>query len=266
VSIADRVAGLLGTGVLRTEGLSGGSLSTVVRVHLAGGLTAIAKLHAAAASEADMLRAIAASGAPAPRVIAAADDLLVLEDCPAGGALSDAWDSLAHSLAALHAASGPSYGWACDHAFGAVVIQNNWSDDWPAFWAARRLLCHVPHLDAELAGRLERLASSLPEQLPRRPHASLLHGDLWGGNVLVRGGRVTALIDPACYYGDREVDAAMLTLFDRPPPRFSERLELAAGWQDRLPVYRLWPLLVHLRLFGAAYRRSVIDALDRSGA
>ena len=109
------------------------------------------------------------------------------------------------------------------------------------------------------------MAGALPDLLPAEPNASLLHGDLWGGNVLSQGTRVAALIDPACYHGDREVDAAMLTLFDHPPLRFFDALELDAGWRERQPVYRLWPLLVHLRLFGGHYRRSVEESLRRLG-
>jgi len=94
---------------------------------------------------------------------------------------------------------------------------------------------------------------------------SLLHGDLWGGNILGNAGQVVGLIDPACYYGDREVDFAMLTLFDNPPNPFFEAAGLEAGWRERLDAYRLWPLLVHLRLFGTSYVPHVVGCLDRLG-
>jgi fructosamine-3-kinase len=76
---------------------------------------------------------------------------------------------------------------------------------------------------------------------------------------------VAALIDPACYHGHREVDIAMLTLFDHPPEAFFAALSLEPGWRERLPVYRLWPLLVHLRLFGESYRGAVDRALAACG-
>jgi fructosamine-3-kinase len=83
---------------------------------------------------------------------------------------------------------------------------------------------------------------------------ALLHGDLWSGNILVRDGRLAALIDPACYHGDAEVDLAMLTLFDSPPDEFWEAYgPLEPGWRERRPIYQLFPALVHLRLFGAGY-------------
>jgi fructosamine-3-kinase len=89
---------------------------------------------------------------------------------------------------------------------------------------------------------------------------------LWGGNILVSQGRISGLIDPACYHGDREVDFAMLSLFDHPPAEFFEQAALEPGWQERRDIYRLWPLLVHLRLFGHSYYRSVSACLDRLGA
>lgn len=77
---------------------------------------------------------------------------------------------------------------------------------------------------------------------------------------------MNGLIDPACCHGDREVDVAMLGLFDHPPARFHDALGLAPGWRERQPVYRLWPLLVHVRLFGASYLAPTLGALDSLGA
>ncbi len=75
---------------------------------------------------------------------------------------------------------------------------------------------------------------------------------MWSGNVLVDGERVTALINPACYYGNAEVDLAMLTLFGRPDPHFFVSYPLAADWRERQAIYQLWPAIVHLVLFGAS--------------
>jgi fructosamine-3-kinase len=120
-------------------------------------------------------------------------------------------------------------------------------------------------LPADLGRRLEALADDLPNRLPRHPPASLLHGDLWGGNVLAAGGHVSGLIDPACYFGHAEVDIAMLGLFDRPEAVFFDAYgRLEPGSQARLTIYRLWPALVHLRLFGAAYRGMVDGFLTAS--
>jgi fructosamine-3-kinase len=260
---AAQAASLLGGTVRHAVALQGGDLSQVLRVELADGRTVIAKSGPAPRSEAAMLAAIGAAGAPAPRVLAVSDTVLVLEFLPDGGDLGSAWRDLGAVLARLHSATGPRYGWPCDYAFGRVAIENRWSDDWPAFWAERRLLVHAPHLPAALARRIETLAADLHNRLPRRPTPSLLHGDLWAGNILVADRRVTGLIDPACYYGHGEVDVAMLSLFNSPGQGFFDSFcPLQAGSAERLAIYALWPALVHLRLFGAGYRPLVERCLS----
>lgn len=263
-------AALLGGRLRRAEPLPGGDLSQILRIVLDDGRRAIVKGGPAPAVEAAMLQAIADAGAPAPAVLAVDAEALVLEELPTGGALQAAWGDLGAALARLHAASGERYGWHRDYAFGPVAIANAWSEDWPAFWAERRLLAHLPELPRELGRRLEALAAGLPERLPRRPRPALLHGDLWGGNVLVDPGagaaRVSGLIDPACYYGCGEVDLAMLGLFDRPGPAFRAAYgDPEPGQEERLAIYRLWPALVHLRLFGAGYRGLVERLLESLG-
>ena len=265
MTIADAAARLAGSPVRGVRAVHGGDLSAVWRLDLADGARLIAKQGALVATEASMLKAMAATGAPVPAVIACEGDLLLMEWIDSDGGPGQTWDELAQVLACLHGAQGGSYGWAEDYAFGKVTIANAPADDWPTFWAERRLLPFIADLPAGLGARIEELARALPDLLPRRPCASLLHGDLWGGNVLSSGTRVAALIDPACYHGDREVDAAMLTLFDHPPTRFFDALDLDAGWRERQPAYRLWPLLVHLRLFGGHYRRGVEACLSELG-
>ncbi|WP_284052431.1 fructosamine kinase family protein [Stakelama marina] len=262
---AERIAALLGSGPVELSPMSGGDLSSVFAIYDDNGRDLVAKQGGAAEVEARMLRAISASGAPAPDVIAAEDDLLVIARCPSGGSRSGSWASLADILDTLHASEGDRYGWPDDYAFGKVAIVNRESTDWAAFWAENRLACHIPHVDTRLAKRLEKLAANIAGHLSHDPRPSLLHGDLWGGNILFADGRVSALIDPACYHGDREVDVAMLTLFDHPPRDFFARLNLAVGWEERQPLYRLWPLLVHLRLFGSAYAGQVDAELRKLG-
>ena len=158
------------------------------------------------------------------------------------------------------------YGWPIDYAFGPVAIANGWAEDWPRFWAERRLLVHLPHLPSALARRVEALAADLPNRLPARPTPALLHGDLWSGNILVAGDQVSGLIDPACYHGHTEVDLAMLGLFDQPEAAFYEVYGfLESGHDERTAIYRLWPALVHLRLFGAGYRPMVERLFQATG-
>ncbi len=263
--MARAAAALLGGEVARMEPLGGGCLEEVTRVTLRGGRRAVAKGGPAPRVEAAMLEAMRAAGAPAPAVLAVDDALLVMEERPRRGALADAWGDLGRVLATLHAAEGVSYGWHADYAYGPVALPNAPTDDWPAFWAERRLLAHADALPADLARRVAALAAELPARLPARPRPSLLHGDLWGGNVLVDGDRVSALIDPACYHGHGEVDLAMLSLFDRPDARFFDAYPVATDWRERRPIYQLWPAIVHLLLFGGSYRGMVERLLREAG-
>jgi fructosamine-3-kinase len=264
--LAEAGAALLG-GVLRgAKAIHGGCLSQIMLIVLADGREAIVKGGGAARAEAAMLKAVAASGAPAPAVLAVSDGVLVMEAMPADGGLGGAWTSLGGALAKLHAASGRDCGWHEDYAFGSVAIPNGWMKSWPAFWAERRLRPSCAHIAPALARRIEALAADLPNRLPELTAPSLLHGDLWGGNILASGNRVTALIDPACYYGHGEADIAMLTLFDHPSPAFYEAYEgLAPGHEERIVIYQLWPALVHLRLFGGGYRGMVERLLSQAG-
>jgi fructosamine-3-kinase len=265
--LAEIGAALIGGAVHHVEVIHGGDLSEIQRIVIADGREAIVKSGPAPKTEATMLHAIAASGAPAPAVLAVSDEALVIELLPTGGSVSRAWASLGLVLARLHSTSGARYGWPTDYAFGPVAIVNGWTEDWPYFWAERRLLVHLPHLPSALARRVEALGADLSNRLPARPIPALLHGDLWGGNILVAGDLVSGLIDPACYHGHTEVDLAMLGLFDQPDAAFYEAYgSLEPGHDERTAIYRLWPALVHLRLFGAGYRPMVERLLQATGA
>lgn len=265
-SLAEAGAALIGGVLKRSEALSGGSLSQIVRIALADGRVAIVKNGPSPIAEAVMLKAIAAAGAPAPAILGASGEVLVLEILPDGGSLHDAWTSLGVALSTLHRVTGERYGWAEDYAFATVAIANGWLDDWPRFWAERRLMTHLAHIPPVLARRVEALAADLANRLPAHPRQALLHGDMWGGNVLVSQNRVSGLIDPACYYGHSEVDLGMLTLFDHPGRAFFDAYgALEPGHEERLNIYRLWPALVHLRLFGSGYRGMVERFLSDAG-
>lgn len=253
-ALAAAAAALVGGTLRRVEPLSGGSLSQIAHIVLSDGREVVAKCGGTPEVEADMLRAIVATGAPAPAVLAVEGDILVLEALPQAAGLNRVWPELGAALATLHRAHGNRYGWAENYAFGAVTIDNGWMDDWPAFWATRRLLVHLPYVPAPLAQRIETLAADLPNRLPSRPAPSLLHGDLWGGNIVASRGILSGLIDPACYYGHSEVDLAMLTLFDNPNAMFWDAYgPLEPGFEERHYIYQLWPALVHVRLFGRGY-------------
>ncbi len=261
--LQERVEKLLGAPVTFERELSGGDISGAILLTLAHGEQIVAKRGATVMAEAKMLRSIAASGAPTPKVLAAEKGLLLQEFIPNDG--KGSWDSLLAGLDLLHIMQGDRYGWEDDYAFGKVAIPNRNDGNWPTFWAENRLLCHSRFLDHALTYRIDRLAYRLSSRLPATPPACLLHGDLWGGNILWNSGELVGLIDPACYFGDREVDYAMLALFDDPPQSFFEEAELEPGWQERQLIYQLWPILVHIRLFGDSYRGAATAILDRLG-
>jgi fructosamine-3-kinase len=264
--LAEHGAALLGGVLSRSEPLGGGNLSELVKIALTDGREAVVKTGPAPKTEAEMLRAIAKSGAPAPKVLAVSESALVIEWLPSGGRLQKAAGSLGVAIARLHKTTGRRYGWPQDYAFGSVPVPNAPADSWPRFWAERRLLGSLPHIPAPLARRVETLAADLPNRLPALPRPALLHGDLWGGNVLADGGRITGLIDPACYCGHSEVDLAMLSLFGQPGPAFYQAYgALDSGHEERLPIYQLWPALVHLRLFGSGYGGMVEGLLSEAG-
>ena len=261
-----RIAALTGQAVTGLSTLRGGDLSHVMRVTLADGTVLVAKTGSLVTTEATMLTAIAAAGCTAPQVIAAEADLLLMAHVPQAPADGAGWAALGHGLRALHDTRAKTYGWPCDYAFGAAPIPNAPMTDWPTFWAERRLRAFADALPRDIAVRVDTLCQRLPELLPAHPPAALLHGDLWTGNVIFTTAGGASLIDPACYHGDPEVDHAMLHLFGSPTAPFHDAYgPLPPGWQDRRPIYTLWPALVHLRLFGDSYRGLVTGCLSAAG-
>ncbi len=257
------IADALGSPVAQCFPLAGGDISGATRLVLEDGREVVAKAGSSVALEAQMLGEIGRTGAPCPAVLACGDDWFAM-DWIKPQSPRDRWQSLADTLDVLHQPASAQFGWDANYAFGAVDILNTRSENWAQFWAENRLLCHLPHIDRSLGNRIESLCSRIGHLLPANPSASLLHGDLWGGNVIWSGEKAW-LIDPASYYGDREVDWAMLTLFDHPPESFFERMNPVTGWRERQPLYRLWPYLVHLRLFGDGYRGAVERELSALG-
>lgn len=263
-----RVAEITGTGEDRLERLAGGDLSEVLLLRRPDGRCTVAKSGPAVSTEAAMLRLLAGSGIPAPAVEGEHGTVLLLEHVPNDCVFSPlAWSSIGQWLRELHARPGELFGWAVDYGIGTVDLDNRQTGDWPAFWAEQRLVSTARTLDRPWRERVGAVAKRMPDLLPKKPFASLLHGDLWSGNILVKEGKLAAFIDPACYYGHAEVDLAMLTLFDTPPPDFwSAYGELEPGWEDRRSAYQLFPALVHLRLFGPTYGGMVDRLLSRFGA
>lgn len=262
------MAALTGTPVQRIERLAGGDLSEVLLVPREGLAPVVAKSGSHVATEAQMLRSLAEAGVPVPAVEGELGDILLIDHVVHDEAFSPrAWADIGQVVRAMHEHRAEFYGWPVDYAFGTVSIDNRQSSDWPGFWGEQRLVATAGLLDRPWRERVERLAARLTELLPAAPPPALLHGDLWAGNILVRDGRLAALVDPACYHGHAEVDLAMLCLFGGPDDAFWGAYgALEPDWEERRAVYQLFPALVHLRLFGASYANLVGELLGRLGA
>ncbi len=266
--LAESGAALLGAQLVSARPLAGGDLSAIVGIELEDGRMAAVKNGPSPPTEATMLKALSDASAPAPEVLAVNNEILVLSWIDGKDSVSSAWSALGSVVRTLHSAQGPRYGWPFNYAFGALAIDNTWSQNWPDFWLQRRLLPLIdPKLPPELSRRIEKLASDLGNRLPQHPKPSLLHGDLWSGNIMVHNQGIAGLIDPACYYGDGEVDIAMLQVFDTPPDAFFNAYgALPHGFRERLAIYRLWPALVHAHLFGPSYFPLLEEQLRQAGA
>lgn len=274
--LAARIAALTGRAVVASRKLAGGCVGEVVLVTLAGGARMVAKLGPGLEPEGWMLQALAArTRLPVPALHCGGDDLLLMDYVEAGGALDDrAQAHAAELLADLHGMTWHSYGLERDTVIGGLAQPNPPTARWLDFFRDHRLLamaeeaCRAGRLPAAAMAGIERLAARLERWIEEPAVPGLVHGDCWGGNVLCRDGRVAAFIDPAIYYADPEIELAFGTLFADFGPAFFRRYAglrpLRPGFfEARRDLYNLYPLLVHVRLFGGGYVGQVERTLRR---
>lgn len=276
-----RIAAAAGAPVKRMDPISSSSSASVYRTELVdGGLVAVkiadpetGRLQVEGAMLDDLARA---SRLPVPRNLYAAPELLVMSwiDTDGDGLTPAAQRHAAELLAELHGASAPRFGYDRDTLIGGLAQPNGWMESWRDFFAERRLLfmARAAHesdrLSAATLARVERLAGRLERWIADDTVPSLIHGDMWGGNVLTRGDRIAAFVDPALYFADAEIELAFATLFDTfgAPffARYGELRPLREGFfEERRDLYNLYPLLVHVRLFGGGYVAAVERSLTR---
>jgi fructosamine-3-kinase len=275
---------VLGRRALRSTRLGGGHGASVHRLALEGGDSVVVKTassgpaRAALAVEARMLADLARlSELPVPSVLDAADGVIVMSDLGDAGALDAATqaDAAGH-VAALHGVAGTTFGLDYDTVIGGLAQANPKEASWRRFFRDHRLLAMARAAHAErrlpdgLRARIERLAERVGEWIEEPEAPSLIHGDLWGGNVLALDGRVTGFVDPAIYFADPEIELAFGTLFGTFDEHFfaayRERWPIRPGFfEARRDLYNLYPLLVHVRLFGAGYLGPVERTLTRFG-
>lgn len=271
------VSEALGAPVADARPVSGGDINQAWQVALGDGRAAFVKTNAGAdpamfPAEARGLAWLAeASVLRLPRVLAVSADFLALEPIVAARRRADFDEALGRGLAALHRHGAPAFGLDHDNFIGRLPQANAPLPTWPAFYRERRLGPQIAWaaarglLPSELRARLDRVLDALPALCgPPEPPARV-HGDLWGGNLLVDERGDPCLIDPAAQGGHREVHLAMMRLFGGFSARvfdaYAEAHPLAPGHAARVPLYQLYFLLAHVNLFGASYVPQVARAV-----
>jgi fructosamine-3-kinase len=278
--VRDEVARELGVAIASVGGVGGGCISPAYRLTCVDGRSLFLKTAPDGApadmlvQEAVSLKRIAATGTVrAPGVRAVTTAWLALEWLEPGRASRTAWAELGRALARMHRIHARQYGWESANFIGPLPQTNDRISDWPSFWRRQRLEPQLRRARTQLGETtrpgFERLLDELDDRLAAAAAdgPSLLHGDLWSGNVHFTG-EIGAVIDPSSYYGHREVDLAMAALFGGFPAAFfdaySAEWPLAAGADTRRPIYQLYYLLVHVNLFGGGYvtqTRRVLESL-----
>ena len=264
-----------------TEAAGGGCISNGKTVTTSTGAQFFLKTHDNPppdlfAREAEGLAALAAApgGPRVPRALLVGAEFLLLEHLATARPHADYWARLGEGLAHLHGRTQERFGFDHDNYIGLTPQLNTWEADGWRFFAEHRLR-HMGRVCAERGvlnprdlGRLERVAARLPDLIPSQA-PSLLHGDLWSGNIVPGPDGDACLIDPAAHYGWAEADLAMMGLFGRPPRElydaYTARRPLEAGFHERFEVYNLYHLLNHLALFGGGYGETVAVVLRRYG-
>jgi protein-ribulosamine 3-kinase len=227
--------------------------------------------------EAEGLKTIALTGAIAVPDIILQNDIddqsfLLLEWIDMRRATPKASILLGQQLARMHQSTADSFGFDSDNYMGSLQQSNKKHHKWSEFFVEERLMPMVKmaadrqRLYKTDLTNFEKLYKKLPELFQEEP-PSLIHGDLWSGNYLISEDEKPYLIDPAVSYGHREFDIAMTTLFGGFSNEFyvayNEAFPLEKDWQQRIDLWNLYPLLVHLNLFGMGYLGQVRDCLNK---
>ena len=197
---------------------------------------------------------------------------LILEWLEKGIPEKDMWEKFGQGLALMHNHPHEYFGLDEDNYIGSRRQLNDPRNEWHLFYAERRIMSLVKSLfyskifSSKDLNTAETLCSKLKNIFPPEP-AALLHGDLWAGNYLINSSGYAAIFDPAIYFGHREMDIGMTKLFGGFDIRFygayNESYPLEKGWEKRLPITQLYPLLVHAVLFDGHYISDAREIIKR---
>ena len=199
---------------------------------------------------------------------------LVLEAIESIARRHDFFASMGQQLAQMHKMGrSEKFGFESDNYLGSAIQENEWSEDWVRFWQQRRLGFQFEwarkngYSDSEFNHLSDRMIGRCSAWLKSDVEPSLLHGDLWSGNFMVGEAGEPVLIDPAVYYGHREAEFGMTTLFggfdDSFYAAYQEVFPPTEGFEERVELYRLYHVLNHLNLFGASYRSDCLRIMKK---
>ena len=198
--------------------------------------------------------------------------LLLMEYLPPASTTFGFDERLGRGIAQLHRKTASAYGFHHSNYCGTTLQDNTWTNSWPEFFAQLRIWALVQQIIATrgmLNGEqeiYEKLVDRMPKLLSHQTIPSLIHGDLWSGNYMYTS-IGPALIDPACYYADREMELGMMKLFGGFSPAvwkaYQEEFPLPKYWEERIPIYQLYHLLNHYLLFGGSYRGQALEIAKR---
>ncbi|MCE9507243.1 MAG: fructosamine kinase family protein [Alphaproteobacteria bacterium] len=212
---------------------------------------------------------------PVPVVYYSNEHIIIMEFIESHHGLDEAAGlHAAELLAELHKIHADSYGLEQDTLIGFLRQPNTPTRDWVSFFAQHRLLYMAGEalkenkIEKSLMKQVEKLAGKLSNYIKKPNPPSLIHGDIWGGNILSAHGKIVAFLDPAIYYADPEMELAFIRLFNTFSggffARYNDLNPIKPGFfEERADIYSLYPLLVHARLFGASYARKAQKILDK---
>jgi fructosamine-3-kinase len=261
--------------------LSGGMISDVVKIDFNNRQPLVAKLSHDSHDltiEAYMLQYLKShSDLPIPNVVHAEEQLLLIDYIDGHIGLNQPIQSdLGKMLGYLHQNTSTHYGLERDTLAGPLHQPNPQSDSWIEFFRDQRLLYMADialksgNLSMNIYNRLQKLAEKIDHYIIEPPAPVLIHGDMWTSNILVNNNQVVGIIDPSIYYAHNEMELAYMTLFDTVGQSFFDSYQQIIPVEQtffdiRQHIYGLYPLLVHVKIFGGKYANSVDATLSKFG-
>lgn len=269
----------LDTDIVRYKPLEGGMIGEVLKIDIQDGRTLVLKAGDTPLEiEADMLRYLKEqSNLPVPEIYRSSKDFILMEFVEGHNLDNeDVEREAAEILAETHSINGDGFGFDYDTLTGPVTQPNEYMDSWIEFFKENRLLymndkcLDSKSISQSLHQRIKKLSDHLSDILTEPDKPSLIHGDVWKTNIIVREENIRAFLDPAIYYAHPEIELAYISFADTFSEEFYEYYDELVGiddgfFEERCGVYNLYPLLVHSHLFGKDYPEMISKKLREIG-